>query len=308
MKAVQINKFGGAEVLEIIDAEKPKLAKGQVLVKVYASSINPIDEKIMGGMIPGLLPFRMGTDFAGIITELGEEVEGFAVGNQVYGNAIALAGNSGAFAEFAAVNMGMIALMPSNVDFEKAAALPLAGVSALQTLQEYMKLQKGQRVLIHGGAGGIGSFAIQIAKYLGAYVVTTATSEGMDFVKKLGADEAIDYTAQKFEEVAKEYDAVFDTIGGETFEKSFLVLKKGGILVSMVAKDEKGMAEKFRVTVISQQTNVSTENLQKLTELVKKGVVKPYIDKIYTIDTIKEAFEEKQKGGVLGKIVIIINQ
>ncbi len=308
MKAVEINKFGGAEVLEIVDVQKPVIGKGQVLVKVYGSSINPIDEKVMGGMIPTLpFPFRPGTDFSGVITEIAKGVEGFSVGNKVYGSAIALAGNSGAFAEIAAVNAGMMALMPTNMDFPQAAALPLAGVSALQALVEHLNIQSDQKILIHGGAGGIGSFAIQLAKHMGAEVATTATGEELDFVKKLGADMVVDYANEDFPHLLKDYDAVFDTVGGDTYEKSFAVLKKGGIIVSMVAQDAKKLADQFGVTAITQQTVVTTQRLQKLAELVERGVIKPYIDKIFTIDTIKEAFEQKKNSQVLGKIVIQVN-
>ncbi len=308
MKVAQINKFGGPEVIELIDIEKPKPQPGQVLVKVYASSINPFDYKLRQGMIPTIkLPFTLGGDIAGVVTEVGEAVENFAVGNKVYGQAISLAGASGAFAEFAAVNAGNIAKMPNNTDFNEAASLVLAGVSAMQAVVEHMKLASGQRILIHGGAGGIGSIAIQIAKHLGAHVATTATGPGLDFVKKLGADEVIDYKIQKFEELLSGFDAVFDTVGGETFEKSFKVLKRGGMIVSMVAADEKNSAAQYGVTAITQGTNVNTENLNKLAELIEKKVVRPYIDKVYPFDNIKEAFQEVEKGEVLGKIVITIN-
>ncbi len=308
MKVAQISKFGGPEVIEIADIEKPKPGKGQVLVKVYASSINPVDYKIRQGMMPDTkFPFTLGSDIAGVITEIGEGVEGFAVGNKVYGQGIVLAGASGAFAEFAAVNANNIAKIPDNIDFNQAAAVVLTGCSAVQALLEHMQLKAGQKVLIHGGAGGIGTMAIQIAKSIGAYVATTATSDGLDFVKKLGADELIDYKTQNFEEVLKDYDAVFDTVGGETYRKSFKVLKNRGIIVSMVAQDEKKLAEQYGVIAISQWTKVNIENLNKLSKFIKKGVVKPYIDKVYAFDKIKEAFEEQEKGEVLGKIVIVIH-
>ncbi|MDO8530195.1 MAG: NADP-dependent oxidoreductase [bacterium] len=308
MKAAQITQFGGPEVIEIVEIEKPKPLPGQVLVKVYASSINPIDYKVRQGMIPSMkFPFTLGSDIAGVVTEIGEGVEGFAVGNKVYGQAISLAGASGAFAEFAAVSAKNIAKMPDAIDFNEAAAMVLAGVSAVQALTEHIKLVAGQRILIHGGAGGIGSITIQIAKHLGAHVATTATGSGIEFVKKLGADEVIDYKVQKFEELLSGYDAVFDTIGGEVYEKSFKVLKKNGIIISMVAADEKKLASQYGVTAIIQSTKVNSENLNKLAELIEKKVVRPHIDKIYPIDNIKEAFQEAEAGQVLGKIVITIS-
>ena len=294
--------------MEIVEVEKPKPGPGQVLVKVQAVSINPFDYKLRGGMIPTMqFPFTLGSDIAGEVTELGEGVERFTVGDKVYGQAIVLAGATGAFAEFTAVKTDNIAQMPGNIDFNQAAAVVLTGVSAVQALVEHMQLKAGQKVLVQGGAGGIGTMAIQIAKHLGVYVTATATGEGIDYVKNLGADEVIDYKTQKFEEIIKEYDGVFDTVGGETFEKSFMVLKKGGVMVSMVEKDEKNLAGEYGVTVIGQGTKVNTENLAMLSKLIEDGAVKPHIDKIYPFDKIKEAFEEQEKGQVRGKIVITIN-
>lgn len=311
MKVAQINRYGHSDAIEIIDIEKPKAGKGQVLVKVYASCINPIDIKIREGflekIIPISFPFVLGSDFAGVVTETGEGVTDFSIGNKVYGSGSRLAGASGAFAEFLAVPIGLVAKMPQNLDFNEAAAVILTGVSAVQALTEHFKLQSGQKILIHGGAGGIGTMAIQIAKNLGAHIATTATGEGIDYVKKLGADEVIDYKNQAFYELLSGYDAVFDMVGGEVFEKSFKVLKRGGIIVSMVAQDEKNLAGQYGVTVISQFTKVNTEHLNMLADFIGKKFVKPYIDKIYPFDKIKEAFEEQEKGRVLGKIVIEIN-
>lgn len=304
MKAAQINKFGHSDVIEIVDIEKPKPGSGQVLVKVYASSINPFDIKFSQGMMPNAkLPVTLGGDVAGVVTEIGEGVENFQVGNKVYGSANALSGASGAFAEYAAVPAGNLARMPKNLDFLQAAAAVLTGVSAVQAIMEHLNLQPGQKILIHGGAGGIGTIAIQLAKHIGAYVATTATGDGIEYVKKLGANEVIDYKTQNFEEILSGCDAVFDTVGGETYKKSFKVLKKGGIIVSMLGKDEK-LAEEYRVTAIAQMTKVNTENLNTLTQFIEDNIITVHVDKVYDFDKIKEAFEEKEKGNVLGKIVI----
>ena len=307
MKVAQIQKFGGPEVIELVDIEKPKPGKGQVLVKVYAAAINPFDYKLRNGAMKINFPFTMGLDVAGVVAEIGEGVENFSVGNKVYGSAASLAGATGGFTEFAAVPVGIIAKMPTTIDFNQAAAVVLTGCSAVQALLEHMELKSGQRVLIHGGAGGIGTMAIQIAKSLGAYVATTATGDGIEYVKKLGADEVIDYQSQKFQEILKEYDGVYDTVGGEVFEKSFEVLKKNGVLVSMVAHDEKKLAEQYGVKVISQFTKVTTERLSTLAKYIESGAVKIHIDKIYSFDNIREAFVEQEAGHVLGKIVISIN-
>ena len=307
MKVAQIQKFGGPEVIELVDIEKPKPGKGQVLVKVYASSVNPFDYKLRNGAMKINFPFTMGLDVAGVVTEVGEGVENVSVGNKVYGSAASLAGATGGFAEFAVVPTGIIAKIPNNIDFNQAAAVVLTGCSAVQALLEHLELKSGQKVLIHGGAGGIGTMAIQIAKSLGAYVATTVTGDGIEYVKKLGADEVIDYQNQQFQEIIKEYDGVYDTVGGEVFEKSFEVLKKNGVLVSMVAHDEKKLAEKYGVKVISQFTKVTTERLNILAQYIENGAIKVHIDKIYPFDNIREAFVEQEGGHVLGKIVISIN-
>ena len=229
------------------------------------------------------------------------------MGNKVYGSALVLNGGTGAFAEFTAVPEGTIAQMPKNLNFHQAAAAVLTGVSAAQALLEYFNLQANQKILIHGGSGGIGTFAIQLAKHIGAYVATTATGDGINFVKKLGADQVIDYKNQDFQEILSDYDAVFDTVGGEVFKKSFKVLKKNGIIVSMVEQDKENLAQNYGVTAISQFTKVNREHLDMLTEFIEDNAVKPHIDKIYLLENIKEAFNEKEKGDVLGKIVIEIH-
>jgi NADPH:quinone reductase-like Zn-dependent oxidoreductase len=175
-------------------------------------------------------------------------------------------------------------------------------------LQGHIKLQSGQKILIHGGAGGIGSIAIQIAKHIGAYVATTAAAASMEYVKQLGADEIIDYKAQKFEELVHDFDAVFDTVGGETYEKSFQVLKKGGIIVSMLVTPNEELVHKYEVTAIIQSTQVNTESLVSLGELVKEGSVKAFVDKVFPLEQVADAFSAQEHGSVHGKIVIEITQ
>lgn len=311
MKAAQIKRYGQPNVIEIVDVEKPSVGKGEVLVKVYASSINPFDIAIIKGFVAKMtdskLPLVIGLDVAGVVTEVGEGVDSFSVGNKIYGQGSVLAGATGALAEFTKVPESFITRLPQNIDFNEAAAVVLVGTSAVQALVEHMKLQRGQKILVHGGAGGIGTVAIQIAKSLGAYVVTTATGDGVEYVKKLGADQVIDYKSQKFEEIVSDFDAVFDTVGGEVFENSFKVLKKNGILVSMLVQDTKNLADQYGVTVITQGTKVNTEHLNILTDFIENKNIKVHIDKVYPFDHIREAFEEKEKGDVIGKIVISIN-
>ncbi len=310
MKAVQINKYGHSDVIEIIDIEKPKAGAGQVLIENYASCINPVDiairEGYMAKMMPLQFPITLGGDLAGVIVEVGEGVENVSVGDKVYGSGIVLAGATGAFAESVVTPANLISRMPENINFNEAAAVVLTGTSAVQAIIEHFNLQAGQKILIHGGAGGISTIAIQIAKKIGAYVATTATGDGIDYVKKLGADEVIDYKNQVFDNLLSDFDAVFDTVGGETYAKSFKVLKRGGIIVSMLIQPDQKLMEQYGVTAIAQMTKVNTNHLDILTKFIENEDVKIYIDKIFTLDQIKEAFEAKENGDIKGKITIKI--
>lgn len=311
MKSLQFNTYGGIEVLTLYtDVPKPSPAKNQVLVEVYSASINPVDWKIragfFSGMIPLQLPVTIGGNFAGVVVELGADVSDFKVGDEVYGQAIVLNGGSGSTAEFAAVNADNTALKPKTTDFVESSALPLVGTSAMQALKIHMNLQKDQKILIHGGAGGIGTTAIQVAKSIGAYVATTVSTDDKDFVKGLGADEVIDYKTEKFEELLKDFDAVFDTAGGDTTSKSFLVLKRGGVLVSMAGTPDEELAQKYGVTAIGQNTVSTKERLDHLTELVDNGAIKIQIDKVFPFDQAIEAYKYQENDHTRGKVVIKI--
>jgi NADPH:quinone reductase-like Zn-dependent oxidoreductase len=308
MRAAQLTHYGGPDALQFTEeAAKPAVAVGQVLVKVEAASVNAIDWKIREGMMqqmaPVSFPATLGGDLAGTVAEIGEGVEGFEVGQEVYGQTNPFSGN-GSFAEFSPIAATNLALKPASTDFVQTAALPLTAVSAYQALVETLDVQTGQKVLVHGGAGGVGSFAVQLAKHLGAYVAVTAATEDISFVKELGADEAIDYTTQKFEELLHDFDAVFDTVGGETAEKSYGVLKAGGRLVSMAAAPNDVLAEQYGVTASAQQTRVTTERLQKVAGLVDQGILRPAIDKLFPLEQTAEALEYVRGGHHRGKVVI----
>lgn len=309
MKAAQYSKYGGPEVIEINEnVSAPSAGSGQVLVEVHAASLNPFDYKLRTGymkeMIPLQFPVTIGGDFSGVVTNLGENVSEFKIGDEVFGQAIVLNGGSGAIAEFAASNVANAAHKPKSVDHIKAASLPLVGASAIQALEEHAKLKSGQKILIHGGSGGIGIIAIQLAKYLGAYVATTVGTENVEFAKGLGADEVIDYETQKFEELLKDFDAVFDTVGGEILDRSFKVLRKGGVIVSMLGAPNPELAKKYGITAVGQNTRVDNITLARLTELVEKGVIKAQVDRIFPLEQTREAFEYLEKGHPRGKIVI----
>lgn len=293
MKAAQIKEYGGPDVIEINEnVPMPSVTPGKVLVKVHAVGLNPFDGKLRAGFmkdfIPLTFPVTLGGDFSGVVVETGEEV---------YGSAIVLSGGSGALAEFALAVSDRVAKKPKNISHQEAAALPVPGISALMALFEVMKLSKGQKILIHGGAGGIGTYAIRLAKHVGAYVATTVRAEAKEYVKSLGADEVIDYQTQSFESL-KDFNAVYDTVGGEVFEKSFQVLKKDGILVSMVEQSKNGS--------VSLNTTVNTERLTRLAELVEKGIVKVHIDRAFPLREAAAAFAHLETGHPKGKVVVVI--
>jgi NADPH:quinone reductase-like Zn-dependent oxidoreductase len=307
MKAAQISEYGDPSVITINDIAKPVVEDGKVLVEVVAASLNPFDTTVREGRAAKMiaaLPVTLGGDIAGTVVEVGAGVDGFKAGDKVYGQAAAVAGNSGAFAEFAVTKANQLALAPANVDPTVAAALPLVGVSALQALQDHINLQSGQKILIHGGSGGIGSIAIQIAKHIGAVVATTVPAGEVAFARELGADEVIDYTSQDFQELIHDYDAVFDTAGGDVFAQSLSVLKRGGIAVSMIAHVDEAAASEHGVTALTQGTKVTTEALDKLRQLVEDGIITVRIDSVLPLERVQEAFRRRESGQAHGKVVL----
>jgi NADPH:quinone reductase-like Zn-dependent oxidoreductase len=307
MKAAQISGYAGQDVLKINDVPKPAAGPGEVLVEVHAAGLNPFDYKVREGIMGDALKFpaTLGGDVAGTVAEAGEGVSGFDTGQAVFGQAGAASGQ-GSYAEFTPVKISQLAAKPESLDFVQAAALPLAATSAYQALVDHMNLRAGQKILIHGAAGGIGSFAIQIAKYLGAYVAATAATEDVDYVKQLGADEAIDYKSRDFSEIIKDYDAVFDTVGGETNTRSYQVLKPGGTLVSMVAEPDPELVEQSGVNYIQQQSRATAERLKAVAELADQGVIKTNIDKTFPLEQAAEALDYLKTGHPRGKVVLKI--
>jgi alcohol dehydrogenase len=311
MKAARISGYGHAEAVTVEEVEVPTPGPGQVLLEVHASSINPVDISVREGRrrerFPLRLPVTLGWDVAGLVRRLGPGVTTLQPGQKVYGQASVVTGGSGAFAEYATAPAALLSRMPRNLGFTEAASLPIVGVSALQGIDS-MKLQRGQKVLIHGGGGGIGSVAIQIAKSLGAHVATTATGDDLAFARQLGADEVIDYRTQRFDQLLSGYDAVFDNVGGETYTRSFKVLKPGGVLVSMTQPPNTQLMQRYGVTALGERTSTTTEALDRLTGLIEAGVVTPHVDRAYPLDRIRDAFEDKERGGgrVRGKIAIVV--
>ncbi len=306
MKAARISKYGGSEVVEINkNTPKPTASRGQLLVEVHAAGVNPIDWKIREGYLKQMqFPITLGGDFSGVVVQVGEGISGFKSGDEVYGYASILSGGSGSFAEFALADPKFTAHKPKNISHVEAAALPLTGVSAWQALVDHIGLSRGKKILIHGGTGGIGTIAIQLARHLGAYVAATASADGIKYVRELGADEAIDYRNQSFENMLHNYDAVYDTVGGETYEKSFKVLKKGGMIVSMLEQPRSELMQQYGVNAIGQFTQVTGERLSKLALLIEKGVIKVHVDKTFPLDKAGEALAYLQNGHPRGKVVL----
>lgn len=310
MKAVQITRYGGYEVLEIKgNVEIPKVEGKKVLVKIAAASINPFDIKFRSGMykssLPVKFPYIPGGDFSGLVHKSANQSK-FKVGDEIYGSANILNGGTGSFAEFAIARIAAVAKRPKRIGFLESAALPLAGVSSVQVLEQLMKLNKLERILIHGGAGGIGHLAIQLAKSTGAYVITTVSRDDFEFVRKLGADEAIDYKSEKFEEKLSNLDAVFDTVGGNVTNKSLKVIKKNGVLVSMIGDIDFELAKKLQVKAIRHSTKMNTNDLNRLSELVDSGKINVNIDKIFSLDQAREAFGHQEENHPRGKVVVKI--
>lgn len=308
MKAARINAYGGSEILELQDVTLPEPKADQLLVKVSVAAFNPFDIKLVSGTyrekMPLEFPVTPGGDFAGKVIKTGNEIEDLKAGDDVYGTALVLSGGSGAFAEMALVKAAHAAVMPKAGTYDEAAASVLVGVSALQALEEHMKLESGQKILVHGGAGGIGHMAVQLASSMGAYVAATAGGDDLDFVRRLGASEAIDYRTGSFETVLKDFDAVLDTVGGEVTKKSFAVLKKGGVLVSMMGPPKEELADKFGVRAVGQGTKTNRKHLDRLSVLIAAGKIKAHIDKVFPLERIQEAFDYKMKGHPRGKVVL----
>ena len=310
MKSAQISKYGGSEVVGITqNATIPNMpAAGKLLVNIKAAGVNPVDWKIREGYFQQMMrlqfPFTLGMDFSGIVKEIGEGILDFKQGDEVYGQAGVATGGSGAFAEKAMANAENISHKPKRLSHIEAAALPLVGVSAWRALVENIGLSDGQRILIHGGAGGIGSIAIQLAKYLGAFVATTVSANDKAFVQELGADQVIDYKSQNFEYLLHDYDSVFDTVGGETYKRSFKVLKKGGIIISMLEQPNSELMNQYNVKAIFQFTQADRERLTKLAQWVDQNNIRINVDRTFSLDEAGKALNYQKDVHPRGKVVL----
>ncbi len=306
MKAVRMQEYGGPDVLVYEDASRPEPAAGEVLVRVHAAGVNPVDWKIREGFgrewFGHRMPLVPGCDLAGVVESVGAEVKGFKPGDAVYGYVNLK--RCGAYAEFALATEGEVTHKPKALDFLRAAAVPVGALTSWQGLFDIARLTAGQRVLIHGAAGGVGSMAVQLAKAKGAFVAGTASSRNAQFLRELGVDQVIDYQAARFEEAVRDLDVVFDTIGGDTQERSFRVLKKGGVLVSTVSEPSEATARAHGVTAAMVMVQPSAAQLAEITLLIEAGKVKPFVETVLPLAEARRAQELSQSGHTRGKIVL----
>jgi len=305
MKAIRFHEYGGPDKLITDDIPIPEPGAGQVLVKVSAAAVNPWDWKFRSGRykdaIPAKLPVIPGIEASGTVVKTGPDVEGFQPGQAVYGSMME------SYAEYCVAPADQLFLKPDILSFEEAAAIPVASQTAWSTIIEIAGLKEDQRILIHGGAGSVGIFAVQIAKWKGAYVYATASAQNLDFLRSQGADRVIDYQVNRFESIVTDVDVVLDTIGGEIQERSWRVLRKGGILVAIVSPIPAGKAEKYGVRGAYRNSGISKEGLLQIQRLVNDGTLKPVIRKIFPLSDAGLAHIMGEKGHGRGKIVLKVS-
>ncbi|WP_393054818.1 NADP-dependent oxidoreductase [Streptomyces sp. LN549] len=331
MKAFMIERYGDRTGVRAGEMPEPEVGAGDVLVRIHAASVNPLDLRLRDGAFKAFLPYRLplilGNDFAGVVVRTGSAVTRFAVGDEVYARPDK--DRIGTFAEFIAVHQDDVAIKPATLTMEEAASLPLVALTSWQALVERAQVRPGQRVLIHAGAGGLGTIAVQLAKELGAHVATTVSTAKVDVVKELGADVVVDYKQQDFATVLDGYDVVLDSLGGETLEKSLQVLRPGGTVISVAGPPDAAFARElglnailrlvmsalsFRMRRRAKRRNVTYSflfmragggQLRELTPLIEAGKIRPVVDRVFPFDETREAMEYVEKGrSKAGKVVV----
>ena len=305
MKAARVHSFGPPKVIALEDVPKPEPGDGEVLVQVKAAGVGPWDALIRSGksVLPQLIPLTLGSDLSGVVHSVGPRVERFTMGDEVFG--VTNERFTGAYAEYAVAKATMIAHKPKTLNYAHAASVPVVAVTAWQMVFEYADVAPGQFVLIHGGAGSVGAYLLQLAKRAGAMVVTTAAAKDTSYVRGLGAYGVIDYGVKRFEEQLKDVDAVLDTVGGDTLERSYGVLKRGGILVSSAAQPSEEKAQQHGVRARFFLVEVTTERLNKIGELIDAGELDTEVGEVLWLDEARQA-QEMLEGAPhrRGKIVI----
>ena len=333
MKAIVLSHYGKQQTLQLANVLKPQLLDDEVLVEVHAAGVSPLDSKLRDGdfkiILRYQLPLILGHDLAGVVVKVGPQVQQFQPGDEVYARVDDL--RIGTFAEFVPVKEASLALKPRNLSMEEAASIPLVGLTAWQALVERARLTYGQKVFIQAGAGGVGTFAIQLAKHLGATVATTASAASFALVKGLGAEVVVDYKTQDFEDVLRDYDVVLNSQDGKTLEKSLRVLKRGGKLVSISGPPDPAFAKrvsgsafvKLGVRLLSGGIRrrarrrgvdysflfmkANGRQLQEINRLIEAGAIRPVIDKVFAFDATSEALAYVKAGHAKGKVVINVN-
>ncbi|MBB3234341.1 NADP-dependent oxidoreductase [Phyllobacterium endophyticum] len=332
MKSFLIDRYEKGGALRLADHPQPELRENDVLVEVHAASVNALDAKIRNGEFKLILPYRLplilGNDVAGVVARVGSGVRRFRPGDEVY--ARPAQDRIGTFAEYIAMDEADVALKPNNLTMQEAASIPLVALTAWQVLVERANLQKGQKVLIHAGSGGVGTIAIQLAKYLGAQVATTTSTANIELVESLGADVAIDYKRDEFEEVLRDYDVVLNSLGTDTLTNSLAVLKAGGKLISISGPPDRefakangsnwllqqvmrllslGIRRKAKHRGVSYSFLFMTANggqLSQITSLIEAGAIRPVVDRIFPFEKTNEALEYVETGRAKGKVVISV--
>jgi NADPH:quinone reductase-like Zn-dependent oxidoreductase len=302
MKAIRIHSYGGSDQIRVEDASRPTPGPGEVLVKIRAAGVNPIDWKIREGFMsqvaPKSFPFTLGQDFSGEVIEIGSGVEKWRSGDLVFGFV------DGAYAEFGVTSADMIAKMPENIDLETAAGLPTPALTAYQIVTNVLRVSEGMSVLIHGAAGGVGSIATQLCSSMNARVIATASEQDHEYLHGLGADLVIDYQNERFEDEVADVDAVIDLIGGETQTRTFAVMKKGGTLVTTVGSLNETEAAKYGVKAVHFVMTKNRSDLEKIGLLVDQGKLKVRVTRIIPIIKAKEAQDLNQTGQAHGKLIL----
>ena len=330
MKAFVVDHYGSNDAVRAAEIPVPAVGDDDVLVRIDAAGVNPVDIKTRDGkmkvVLPHRPPFMFGNEVAGVATQVGARVRRFKPGDEVY--ARLPKDRIGAFAEYAAIQEDAVAHKPKTLTMEEAASIPLVGLTSWQALVERANVTPGQKVLIHAGSGGVGTFAIQLAKHLGATVATTASAANFDLVRGLGADVVVDYRTEDFETIARDYDVVFETLGGKTLEKSIRVLRPGGTLVEIVGPPDPAFAKEiganpiialamrllsFRVRSLARRARVrysflfmrpSGEQLREIGSLIDSGIIRPVVDRIFPFESTKDALAYVESGRAKGKVVI----
>ena len=306
MKALRIEDYGGREALQLVEIERPEPGAGDALIEVHAASVNPVDWKIREGYMKAFMdismPHVLGRDVSGVVIALGDGADDMAVGDAVYGTTAA--SRDGTHAEYVAIDTGLLAKKPGRVEHVEAASLPIAALSAYSGLVTHGNLAKGEKILIHAGAGGVGVIAIQLAKHIGAFVATTAGESNTEYVQGLGADVVIDYRSTDFTEALSDYDLVFDTMGGDIHVRSYAVLAPGGRMTCLTADPIPDERPRDDVTVSKAPVAYDTATLERIAELVDSSAIQPQISAVVPLTEAVSAYDLSQTGHLRGKVVL----